>query len=115
MKILTLNKSALCSSIILICLLATATGCFWKSEQIKTAKVSDPASVSTTCAQNAGLDEKDTAALVTAIKHYHGEMSDEFKLRAMTVITDSHSIDPSKKDSVTQEYLSCVANSAQKK
>lgn len=99
----------------LICLLATATGCFWKSEQIKTAKVSDPASVSTTCAQNAGLDENDTAALVRAIKRYDGEMSDEFKLRAMTVISDSRSIDPSKKDSVTRDYLSCVENSAQKK
>jgi hypothetical protein len=115
MKNLTINKLALRCSPIIICLLIAATGCFGKGGKIKTPKVSNPESVSASCAQTAGLDEKDTAALTKAIKHYDGEFTDEFKLSAMTIISNSHTLDPATKDTVTKEYLSCVENSAQKK
>ena len=108
------NKFALCYTPILVSLLLTATGCFSKGNN-KSVKISDPVSVYTTCAKNAGLDEKDTAALTRAIKHYDGEFTDEFKLSAMTVISSSRTMDSAKKDAVTKEYLSCVENSVQKK
>ncbi|MFI5323369.1 MAG: hypothetical protein ACHQ6U_07525 [Thermodesulfobacteriota bacterium] len=116
MKNLIPNKRTLCRSLILICLLAASTGCFWKGNKTKTAKISNPESVSSTCAKNAGLDEKDTSALKAAIKHYDGEFTDEFKLNAMSIIANSHTVNPKQRNSVTKEYLSCVeGNTAQKK
>lgn len=111
-----LNKCTICHTLILICLITVATGCFWKKgEDIKPPEVSNPEQVSETCAKNAGLDEKDTAALTSAIKHYDGKFSDEFKLSAMSIISTSHAVDPKQKDTVTREYISCVGNSAHKK
>ncbi len=94
----------------------TAAGCGKSaSPKIKSPKVDDPAEISTTCAQNLGLEEQDSQALVKALKNYDGKISDEFKLRAMVIITESDSVNPDDTNDVLKSYFSCLENYAGEK
>ena len=42
------------------------------------------------------------------------ELEDEFKLRAMMLVSDSDSVPTSARDSLLKEYFSCLENSAKK-
>ena len=115
MKIKDLNITVL-SFLVLILFAGTAAGCFWKGgEEVKFSKVSDPESVSVSCTQKQGLDQDVTNKLSKAFKHYDGVLTDEFKLTAETVVSESKTIAPNDRNTVLKEYFSCLAGSSQKK
>lgn len=116
MKILTTNQIARLYLPLIICLVITAAGCGKSAApKIKSPKVGDPAEISTTCAQNLGLDEKDSLSLATALKKYDGKITDEFKLRAMVIITESDSVNPDDSNDLLKSYFSCLENHATSK
>ena len=115
MKITDPHKPALYYLLVLICLLGTSTGCFWKGDEVKFPKVSDPEEVSAACAQKQGFDEQTTKRLTESFKDYDGEVNDEFKLAASTIITESGSVPAPQRNSVLKEYFSCLAGTAKKK
>jgi hypothetical protein len=88
------------------------SGCFWKGDEVKFAKVSDPASVSAGCAQSQGFDPELTKQLSEALKDYDGEINDEFKLKASALVTESGSVPAPQRNTVLKEYFSCLSNSA---
>lgn len=94
----------------------TAAGCSRSSSpKIKSPKVDDPVEISTTCAQNLALEEQDSQELARALKNYGGKISDEFKLRAMVIITESDSVSPDDTNTVLKNYFSCLENYAGEK
>lgn len=114
MKIKDPNIHALCL-LTLVFFAGTATGCFWKGDEVKFPKVSDPESVSASCAQKQGLDQELTKKLSETFKHYDGEITDEFKLAASSIVFESDSVAASDRDPVLKEYFSCLAGSSKKK
>jgi hypothetical protein len=101
--------------LVMICFAAGTTGCFWKGDEVKFAKVSDPANVSAGCAQSQGFDPELTNLLTEALKDYDGVINDEFKLKASALVTESDSVPAAQRNSVLKEYFSCLSNSAEKK
>lgn len=99
----------------LICLSGAATGCLFKGDEVKFAKVSDAESVSAGCAQSQGLDPELAKQLTEVLKDYGGEINDEFKLKASALVTESDSVPASERNSVLKEYFACLSNSAEKK
>ncbi|MEQ9619770.1 MAG: hypothetical protein RIG61_11445 [Deltaproteobacteria bacterium] len=115
MKILNVNPITRSYLLIIICLFITAAGCGKSaSPKIKSQKVDNPAETSTTCAQNTGLEEQDSETLAKALKNYGGKISDEFKLRAMAIISESDSVNPEDANDVLKNYFSCLENYAAK-
>jgi hypothetical protein len=114
MKIKDPNTPALCL-LTLIFLAGTATGCFWKGDEVKFTKVSDPESVSVACTQKQGLDQELTKKLSEAFKHYDGEITDEFKLTASSIVFESDSVAASERNPALKEYFTCLAGSSEKK
>jgi hypothetical protein len=115
MKIEHPKKPALYYSLVLICVLGAATGCFWKGDEVKFPKASDPEAAAASCAQSQGFDEQVTKRLTQAFKDYDGEVNDEFKLAASTIITESDSVPATQRNSVMKEYFSCLAGPSEKK
>ncbi len=99
---------------LIACLVIAAVGCAKTGPKIKSPKVDNPAEVSAACTQNQGLDEEVSAALAKALKNYDGKLSDEFKLRAMVIVSESDSIAPAERNPVLKGYFSCLQNSASK-
>ena len=116
MKILKMNKSAISFLLIIMFLVMTAAGCKRSaSPKIKSPKVDDPVEISTTCAQNLALEEQDSQALAKALKKFDGKISDEFKLRAMVIITESDSVNPEDSNDLLKSYFTCLENYAGEK
>ena len=90
-------------------------GCFWKGDEVKFPKVSDPEDTSAGCAQSQGFDPELTKQLSEALKDYDGEINDEFKLKASALVAESGSVPVAQRNSVLKEYFSCLSNSAEKK
>jgi hypothetical protein len=111
MKIKDLKKPALLFMLVLTCL-SGATGCLFKGDEVKFAKVSDPESVSAGCAQSQGLDPALTTQLAEALKDYDGVINDEFKLKASALVTESDSVPAQQRNQVLKEYFSCLSSSA---
>ena len=115
MKILHVRKTSRSCAVLVICLLFAIVGCAKTGPKVNFPKVDDPAEISNQCAGNVGFDEQISLALAAALRKYDGKLSDEFKLRAMTVVSDSDSVPTSARDSLLKEYFSCLENSAVKK
>jgi len=98
--------------LVMICFAGGAAGCFWKGDEVKFAKVSDPAGVSAGCAQSQGFSPELTKQLSEALKDYDGEINDEFKLKASALVAESDSVPVAQRNSVLKEYFSCLSNSA---
>ncbi len=111
MKIKDTVISAL-SLLVLISLAGTFAGCFWKGDEVKFSKVSDPESISAACTQKQGLDQDLTAKLSRAFKNNDGEITDEFKLEASSIVSEADSVPASGRNPVLKEYFSCLAGSA---
>jgi len=111
MKIKDTNTQTL-FLLVLILFAGTVTGCFWKGDEVKFPKVSDPESVSTACTQKQGLDQDLTNKLSRAFKNNDGEITDEFKLTASSIVSESKSVPASDRNPVLKEYFSCLAGSA---
>jgi len=103
------------SLLILISLTGAIAGCFWKGDEVKFSKVSDPEAVSASCSQKMGFDPDLTKLLSEAFKDYDGELNDEFKLKAMALVTESPSVPAEQRNDVIKEYFSCLAGSSEKK
>ena len=101
--------------LVLIFLAGSQAGCFWKGDEVKFSKVSDAEAVSASCSQKMGFDPDLTKLLSEAFKDYDGELNDEFKLKAMALITESPSVSAEQRNDVTKEYFSCLAGSSEKK
>jgi len=114
MKIPIAIKTANYNLLFIACILITMSGCFGEKYEIKSPKIKDPSDVSTACAQNLGLDEQDTEGLTRALKKNDGKLDDEFKLRAMAIISESDSVDTADSNSLLKSYFSCLENSANK-
>ena len=99
----------------MICVLGAATGCFWKGDEVKFPKASDPEAAAAACAQNQGFDPELTKQLTEALKDYDGVINDEFKLKALALVTESDNVPAPQRNSVLKEYFSCLAGSAEKK
>ena len=112
MKILSVIKTARFYLLFITCIVIALSGCFSKEYKIKSAKVKNPSDVSAACAQNLGLDAEDTEGLTRALKKNDGKLDDEFKLRAMTVISESDSVDTADSNSLLKSYFSCLEDSA---
>lgn len=116
MKISTTNLISRFYLILIIFLVITSVGCRKSaSPKVKSPKVDDPVEISTTCAQNLALEEQDSQELARALKDYGGKISDEFKLRAMVIITESDSVSPEDTNTVLKSYFSCLENYAGEK
>src|SRR3990167_10764747 len=115
MKTTRPNRAGLFTLIALICIVCVMSGCFWKGDEVKFAKVSDPAGVSAGCAQSQGFSPELTKQLSEALKDYDGEINDELKLKASALVAESDSVPVAQRNSVLKEYFSCLSNSAEKK
>ncbi len=115
MKIKHPKNPALYYSLVLICALVAATGCFWKGDEVKFPKASDPEAAATSCAQSQGFDEQVTKRLTYQFKEHDGEVSDDFKLAASTIISESGKVPAPQRNAVLKEYFSCLAGPAEKK
>lgn len=114
MKITAPKIPALCL-LALISLAGASTGCFWKGDEVKFQKVSDAESVSASCSQKMGFDPDLTKLLSEALKDYDGEINDEFKLKAMALVTESPSVPAQQRNDVLKEYFACLDGSSEKK
>ncbi|HVY55992.1 MAG TPA: hypothetical protein VHC46_09580 [Thermodesulfobacteriota bacterium] len=103
------------SLLVLLLLAGAVSGCFWKGDEVKFSKVSEPESVSASCTQKQGLDQDLTNKLAKMFKHYDGEITDEFKLAAETIVSESNNIDAKDRNTVLKEYFSCLAASSSQK
>ena len=99
----------------MICLAGGVTGCLFKGDEVKFAKVSDPASVSDGCAQSRGFSPELSKQLAEAFKDYDGEVNDEFKLKAEALVYESDSVPAQDRNTVLKDYFSCLSGSAEKK
>ncbi len=115
MKTTRPNRAGLFTLIALICIVCVMSGCFWKGDEVKFSKVSDPENTSAGCAQSQGFDPELTKQLAEALKDYDGEINDEFKLKASALVTESGSVPAPQRNTVLKEYFSCLSNSAEKK
>jgi hypothetical protein len=100
------------SLLVLISLTGAIAGCFWKGDEVKFSKVSDPEGVSAACTQKQGLDQDLTAKLSRAFKNNDGEITDEFKLEASSIVSEADSVPAAGRNAVLKEYFSCLASSA---
>jgi hypothetical protein len=112
MKITYPKKPAVYSLLALVFFAGADTGCLFKGDEVKFAKVSEPESVSTGCAQKQGLDPELAKQLTEALKDYGGELNDEFKLKASALVTESDSVPAPQRNQALKEYFSCLAGSA---
>ncbi len=101
--------------LVMFCFAGGTTGCFWKGDEVKFAKVSDPAGVSAGCAQSQGFDPALTGQLTESLKDYDGVINDEFKLKASALVTESDSVPAAQRNQVLKDYFSCLSGSAEKK
>lgn len=106
------NKTVRCLALLVTCLVFAAAGCAKTGPKVESPKVPDAADVSTACAQRQGFDEEVSESLAKAIKTYDGKLSDEFKLRAMVIISESDTLTNPEKNVVLTEYFSCLQSSA---
>ena len=109
------TRITILSLLVLILSAGVAAGCFWKKDEVKFSRVSEPESVSTSCTQKQGFDQDLTNKLAKAFKQHDGEITDEFKLTAETIFSESKNIPAKDSNTVLKEYFSCLAGSAQKK
>ena len=112
MKISRPNKLLRYCALLITCFLFTAIGCGKNGPKVGYPKVDDPAEISNQCAGNVGFDEQLSLGLAAALREYGGKLDDEFKLRAMMLVSDSDSVPTSARDSLLKEYFSCLDNSA---
>lgn len=114
MKSQSKNKIIRCCSLLIACLVLAVAGCGKTGPKVKSAKVPNPAEVSTACAQKQGFDEWVSEELAKALNKHGGKLSDEFKLRAMVIVTESDTVDYSERNTVLKEYFSCLQVSTSK-
>lgn len=114
MKSESTNKIIRRCSLLIACLVLTAVGCAKTGPKVKSPKVPNAAEVSNACAQKLGFDEWVTTELARALKNYDSKLSDEFKLRAMVVLTESDKVEYSERNTVLKEYFSCLQSAASK-
>ncbi|MGH7851716.1 MAG: hypothetical protein ACREOP_15590, partial [Thermodesulfobacteriota bacterium] len=100
MKTTRPNRARLFTLIALVCVVCSMHGCFWKGDEVKFPKVSDPENTSAGCAQSQGFDPELTKQLAEALKDYDGEINDEFKLKASALVTESDSVPTANRNSV---------------
>ncbi|MEW6144372.1 MAG: hypothetical protein AB1598_05075 [Thermodesulfobacteriota bacterium] len=111
MKIKDLKRPAMLFLLVLTCQ-SLATGCLFKGDEVKFAKVPDAESASAGCAQSQGLDPELAKQLTEALKDYGGVINDEFKLKASALVTESDSVPAQQRNQVLKEYFSCLSASA---
>jgi hypothetical protein len=114
MQISTLNRLSRVCALLITVLLFTIASCGKNGPKVDYPKVHDPAEISNQCAGNVGFDEQLSLGLAAALRQYDGKVDDEFKLRAMMLVSDSDSVPTSARDSLLKEYFSCLDNSAKK-
>ncbi len=112
---LTTRRYSRLYALLFLCLVFAIAGCAKTGPEVKYSKVDDPAEISNQCASNIGFDEQVSLALAVALKKYDGRLNDEFKLRAMTIVSDSDSVPTSEREAILKAYFTCLQNSAVRK
>jgi len=114
MQISRLNRLSRVCALLITLLVFAIVSCGKNGPKVGYPKVDAPAEISNQCAGNVGFDEQLSLGLAAALRKYDGRVNDEFKLRAMMLVSDSDSVPTPARDSLLKEYFSCLNNSAKK-
>ena len=91
---------------VIISLIVLAASC--AQPTIEAGRAYDPGEVSTTCAENLGLDGGVLLALAAAFRDSDGKITDSFKEKASRDIAEYQNVPPSQDNAVFQTYISCL-------